>query len=454
MTRSLKPNNIFGQRKMSFLIGSIFLFFVGLMFTSCTKTPSQLGATLLPDSTLQILFSDTSAIVTYSVPIDTTRSDQLAASNLGSVSDPVFGETQASIYTKFIQPAGGQRFGDHPKLDSLVLQLAYAGVYGDSTTHLKLHVYELMQDIVYDSTSSYYSNQTVAVMPTDYADYSFQPQPAHQAIVNLDTIKGVVRIRLSDISNELGYKLLNADSTIMDSAQLFMGYFKGLYLTTDVNTQGGALASFSMNAPTTLLTVYYSNDAADSLQYSYIISSSMALVSNYKHDYSSGSQSFIDQVVDKDTTLGEKQFYVQGLAGVKTIIRFPNIKKLARSGKIAVNEAELILPGLENQPFLGAPAKLSLIRIVSDSSYAILPDENEGAAYFGGIYNDSTNEYQFRITHYIQSLIQDTTQVDKGLVLFVNNGAIQPQRFIFVGPHPSDGTLVRTKLNLLYTKLK
>jgi len=448
LLNSIKYNR---HRQTSILSISIVFLLLVFLATSCKKTPSQLGANLLPDSALNVYYTDTASLITYSMPIDTTRTDELVNSYIGSITDPVFGETQSDLYTKIIQSTVGHRFGTNPKLDSLVLQLTYAGIYGDSTTTLKLHVYELSEDIVYDSV--YYSNHVVKTSQTDLADLSFHPQPHHNIIINGDTIKNVLRIRLSDLSDELGNRLLNADTTVLDSNELFMDYFKGLYLTTDIVNNGGALASFTTTAASTLMTVYYSNDENDSLHYAYTISSAMARVNHYQHDFSKGSQTFINQVVNHDTTLGRERFYVQGLAGVKTIIRFPDIRKFARLGKIGVNEAKLVLPGIDTTNYLGAPDKLSLIRIASDSTYTVLDDDSQGADYFGGTYNSASNSYEFRITHYIQSLIQDTTQTNYGLLLFVNNGSIQPQRFIFSGPHPKNDTLVHTKLELTYTKL-
>jgi hypothetical protein len=451
MTKLSNQTRIRLWRRMSLFHLIAFFLFSAFLVTSCKKTPSQLGADLLPDSTLQVIFTDTASIEAYSKPIDTTRADELLNSYIGSIQDPVFGQTQSSLYTKIITSTVGHRFGTNPKLDSLVLQLNYAGVYGDTNTTLRIHVYELAQDLFYDSV--YFSNQTLETMGTDYADFAFQPRPNNQVIIGSDTVHKVVRIRLSDYSTELGNKLLHADTTVLDSNELFMDYFKGLYLTTDVKTNGGALPYFTTNSSTTVLTVYYSNDDNDSLRYAFTITSAMARISHYQHDYSTASQTFIKQVVDGDTTLGKEQFYVQGLAGVKTLIRFPQIKQFARTGKIGVNEAKLVLPGIETSPYLGAPAKLSLIKIVSDSSYATLADENEGADYFGGTYDSVSKAYEFRITQYIQSLIQDTTQVNRGLLLFVNNGSIQPQRFIFGGTDPANDTAVRTRLKLVYTRM-
>ncbi len=406
----------------------------------------------MPNNSLSVHFKQ-SGLSVYSQLVDTTRSDKMSPNFLGSLKDPVFGLTNASFYTKILPISRGKRFGANPKTDSLVLQLYYAGVYGDTNTVLHMHVYEMKEDIHFDSV--YYSNKKVAVYPTDYANMTFQPDRNKVYIINkLDTLRNVLRINLSHLSKALGNKLLNTDTTALDSSALFMDYFKGLYLKTDPVSNGGALVSFLTNTRQTILTIYYHNDSTDSLSYAFLMGPTMAKINHYQHDYSIASQPFKNQVINGDTALGMKQFYVQGLGGVKSIIKFPHIRDLNKLGKVGINEAELILPGAEAKPYLTAPPELSLLQIVNDSAYTFLPDQNEGADYFGGKYNASDNSYSFRITHYVQALLKDTTQTNNGLVLFVKSGAIHPERFIFNGPLFSGDSTRRARLNILYTVIK
>ncbi len=460
MIRFWERINLLGGKKRTLFFINIVLLFAGLTFfnTACSKYPSKVGASLMPNNSLSMhLKQDTFRV--YSQPIDTTRSDELLNSYLGSIKDPVFGVTNASFYTKILQATVKHRFGPNPKTDSMILQLFYADVYGDTNATLRVHVYEMKDDIYYDSV--YYSNKKVAVYPTDYADETFHPNPNNYYLFpsygpdsTVDTIKGVLRINLSHISTAMGDKLLNADTTILDSNELFMNYFKGIYLKVDPVSNGGALASFITNTPKTFITIYYHNDDKDSLQYTYVLSSAMAKINHYDHDFSTADADFKKQVVDGDTTLGQQKFYVQGLAGVKTILKFPHVRELNKLGKVGINEAKLILPGAETTPYLDPPPELSLIKIDNDSSYSRLPDENEGPDYFGGVYNSKTNSYSFRITRYIESLIKDSTAVDHGLLLFVKSGAINPKRFIFNGPEYQGDSARRAQLNILYTIVK
>ncbi len=455
MIRLLERINILIRKKKSLFFVNIFLLLAILSFfnLSCSKYPTKVGAALMPNNSLSIHFKQ-SGFTAYTRAIDTTRSDELLMRSIvGSIKDPVFGLTNAGFYSKVLPVSTGKRFGKNPVTDSLVLQLYYSSVYGDTNAVLHLHVFEMKDDIYFDSI--YYSNKNVAVYPTDYADMTFHPDRNRIYVLNkIDTVKNVLRINLSHLSKALGNKLLSADTTILDSNLLFMDYFKGLYLETDPVNSGGALASFITSTRKTILMLYYHNDTEDSLNYGYVLSASMAKINHYQHDYSVADQAFKNQVVNGDTTLGLKQFYVQGLAGVQAVIKFPHIRDLNKLGKVGINEAKLILPGAEATPYLGAPKQLSLIRILTDSSYALLPDASEGGDYFGGNYNATDNSYSFRITHYIESLIKDSTKVDKGLVLFVKGGGIYPERFIFNGPQYTGDSTRRARLDIFYTIVK
>ncbi len=454
MIKLLKTINLSRtQRSAAFLGYTFWIILLGLgTLTSCTKKLGLVGSQLLPDSAMNVIFTDTTTLRAYSKPADTTVTSHQRLAYLGSIKDPVFGVTNASFYTQLIQIITYNRFGSNPQPDSLVMQLAYSSVYGDTTSPMTLHVYELASDIYNDSI--YYSNRRAQVYPTDYADYTFIPNASNSIVMAAgDTLKGVIRINLSKLSNALAEKLIQTDTMYLDSNYLFIHYFKGLYFTASQVNSGGALASFIPISTNTMLTLYYHNDSTDSLQFHYAISDSSAIFNHYDHIYSSGSPEFVNQVVQKDTLLGQKQFYLQGLGGIQTVLKFPNIKKFARMGRISINEAKLVLPGFEPKPYLGEPASLSLVQITSDTSYRILTDQMEGGTYFGGAYKASTNSYTFRLTHYIQSLVQDTTQQNNGLLLYVTNDAITPQRYIFNGHQPASDTLSRAKLEILYTKL-
>lgn len=430
---------------------SIFILSVFLL-GSCTKDPGQIGYIIQPDdSRLNVKFSDTTSIYAYSNLIDSIRTSQLSTNALGSLQDPVFGSTVAGFYTQFILSAPGEDFGEGRTLDSLVLQLVYADTYGDTLNTIVAHTYEMLKNI--DNDSIYYSTFQIPIGQTDYSDYAFSPRPGDSVGTDtLDRLPPMLRLNLTNLSTELGEKLLNADTTDMESSASFQTFFNGLFIQSEPAFDDGAIVFFELSATQSKMILYYHNDEEDSLSYDYIITSSTANVSKYEHSRLNAASDFRAQTVDGDTTMGQEKFYVQGFGGVESIIRFPHIFDWAKRSNVAINEAKLILPGYSEDVFIEAPYQLALLRIDSDSTYTILSDQAEGESYFDGKYNESANGYEFRITRHIQSLINDTTQSNYGLSLFVSGSSRNPNRFIFKGNQQgADTTGIR--LEILYTDL-
>lgn len=424
---------------------------ITLLFASCAKDPGQIGYIIQPDdSRLNVRFSDTSTIYGYSELLDSIRSDKLSVSAFGSLSDPIFGSTIAGFYTQFVLSIPGKDFGEGKILDSLVLQLYYAGSYGDTNSTLYAHTFEMLESISNDSV--YYSNLEVPLGPNDYSNHEFIPNLHDSVVIGADTIPPVLRLNLSDINPELGQKLLDADSADLENTETFREYFAGLFVQSQAITEEGTIIYFGLTSQYSMLSLYYQNDEEDSLRYDFIITSATAAVNKYEHDYNSASSDFQAQILNGDTAKGQQQFYVQGYGGVQSLIKFPHVKDWAKKSNVAINEAKLILPGYDGDEFFGAPGQMSLLSINDDGEGEPLIDQAEGDAYFDGFYNKSSNSYEFRITRYIQSLISDTTLPNKGLYLYVFGGSVHPERFIFKG-NDMDADSTGIKLEILYTDL-
>lgn len=450
MTKLLVKNKLPGLKSLPGLhyIVSLFLIF---SIISCSKPAGEIGAIIQPeDSKLDVSWTDTAMVYAYSIPDDTVRTDGLSVILLGSMMDPTFGHTTAGFYTQFMLENTGHRFGDNPMMDSLVLQLRYTGgSYGDTTTTLTANVYQMEGAIYLDST--YHSNIDIPVYPTDYANLSFKPHPNDSTIVGDDTISPVLRINLGNISPELANYLLNADTTVMDSNDVFIDYFKGLYVTTSAVTQGGSLVNLNLFDFKSKLVLYYHNAEEDSLDFDYPITVITQYASKYEHDFEYGDPEFVQQVENGDTTLGSNKYYVQGIAGVAAKIKIPNMPSWNRLGTIALNEAKLVLCGNSTDTLYAPPVKLALAVINEDGTFGFLPDAGQDH-YFGGEYKSSTNSYTFRITRYLQSLISDPTKKNYGLYLIVRGASIYPNRFVFNGNLPESDT-TRLHLEITYTDL-
>ncbi len=427
--------------------------------TSCIKSPNTIGVEIMPeDSKLRAIWTDTTSVYAYSELSDSLRTDELSYNYLGSMVDPVFGSTITGIYTEFGLSALNHDFGPNPQVDSLILQIAYRGYYGDTNSTLVAHAYELAENI--QLGNSYYSNLILQQYANDYLNYSFLPKPNDSTQV-IDTIAGdtnmygaVQRFNLSNYNIELANKLISVtpEDSVMFKPSNFKEFFKGLYLITEPKDQNGILLRFSFADVGSGLVMYYKNDTADSLRYGYP-SATAPRVNRYEHNYFNADADFSNQVISKDTSLGINKFYVQGLAGVRGVIKFPTLREWARKGYYAINEAKLIFTGFEADPYFGAPGALLLVKVNEDGTQSVLEDQYEGATYWGGTYESGSHEYVFRITNHLQELISDTTLTDYGLYVYTNSSSINPKRFIFNGNQPLNDTLRPFRLEMIITDL-
>lgn len=434
----------------------LILFAFIILYSSCSKPPGKIGAVIQPEqSQLDVFYFETNEVFAYSTPDTALRTDEISKNILGSVMDPVFGSSVAGIYSQFKLSSFGQDFGPNPVLDSLILQLLYTGnTYGDSSTPLVVHAYEMLEDI--DFLEEYYSNTVIPVASTDYGNFQFVPRPTDSVYIVGDTLAPMLRINLSDANTDLGYKFLNADSVVLATDTAFTDFFKGLYFVTEPVSEGGSMSYFNLisgNVNSSKMIMYYHNDTVDSLSFNFVINQFTPRFNKYEHNFTMADNEFKAQVVDGDTSLGLQKFYTKGIAGVRSIVRLPDLRKTNDLDIIAINEAKLVFSGYESPPFNGAPPKLALVEIQDNETYKPLIDEFEGTNYFDGSYNSSANNYTFRITRHVQSLISDTTKPNRGLYMFVRSSSVVPERFIFNGNQASD-TASLFRLEIIYTQLK
>ena len=160
---------------------------------------------------------------------DSLRSDERAFLLLGDkVSDIVFGNSWADFATQFQLPFNNVDVGslDTLTVDSVVLSLSYAGIYGEDNQLFDITVNELSESIFKDSV--YYSNQ----------DITFDVNAVYSQTTTVNTEDSVMvggemkapHLRLK-LDTALGNKILHQSgkSNLEDNAQ-FIAFFKGLYV--------------------------------------------------------------------------------------------------------------------------------------------------------------------------------------------------------------------------------
>jgi len=446
-------------RTRQWLKAMLLLFFLIIFFSSCKDDPDIVGISIIPDNEmLEVIFNDTSTVRIYSVLADSIKTDETSRSMLGSYLDPVFGLNTVSIATQFRISTTTLNLGQNNVLDSVVLSLEYTSAatgdkvisaYGDTSTVQTIKVFELDESLDYDT--SYYSNYEIPFKPVELASADIQFRPTDSIMVDTVLVKAQLRIPLSE---DFGNFLLNSATDTIASSTDFLEIMKGLYIKPEPVSSGGAIVFFDLLASASQLTLYYKDANGDSQSYPFYINTLCARYMNFNHDYSLGDPAFIAQL-NGDSTLSTEQVYLQSLGGIETRISFPYINDWFENQHIVINEAKLEFYNADTASIFSPPSELFFFELNQDGTYAFLPEQFEGITYFGGIYDENTGTYFYRITQKLQKII-DGENTNPVFSMGVSGASLVPYRVVLHGTNPQNTDLSdkRIKLKLIYTKIE
>lgn len=439
-----------------FLIGFLALF---IAITSC-KDQRDFGIEILPKDDLisikNVVIKDEISSFTFSD--DSVSTDEAAKSLFGSFKDPVFGTTTIDFASQFrLQFFPG--YGENPQADSVKLFLYYRIIYGDTLTAQKFRVYELESPLNIDE--DYYQDTDLKSLASDFllGEIEYTPKVSLDTIY-LDTIYQLISIPL-DIS--LAEKLISADSTDMINNDVFLEYFRGLYIESEKLTEEGGtiltLEAASSDAfQGSAMVLYYNNEEIrelsggdSSLTMPFVISDFSARVNSFTHDYSNTPfEDNLNQEVGEDSLI-----YVQATGGLKSRILIDNLISWQDSVNVAINKAELIfqvdtlLVAPENSPYPlnFAPPLQLLLTIVNESGKEFLPIDYYFSPLFYGGYLRPDFTYHFNITQHLQEIIAGNAG-NYGFYLTPANKNSEASRVILKGSTSETGV----KLLITYSK--
>jgi len=410
------------------------------------KKPDDIGLSTLPaDDLLYTDYADSATILTTTIREDSLRADELSRILFGSIHDAVYGQTNVDYFGQILLSSTPNLIIDSGLTrvaDSLVLSLVYSGWYGDTTVPQHVHVYRLTEDMYTDST--YYSGRTFQTDVNDLeaSQAPFAVLPNTQLIVGTDSFAAPqLRIRLNDsIRDSIFGRNSQPEFASNDNWKVF---FKGVHITVDPITSGGALLYFNPAAAYTRMTLYYHEDTIPK-SYSFTLAGG-ARLSHASHD-------FTGSVVEAQLNDTVTQFdfnYLQPLAGLKTKVTFPYLKHFSDSGSIVINKAELVITVPEGTSTTNTPAPDNILLLARNSSdsYDFPIDYYERS--YGGAYNITNRTYTFGITRTVQHIV-DGTSVDYGYTLNVLGSMIMGNSATIGSGKTGDSQM---KLKLYYTKL-
>jgi hypothetical protein len=426
-----------------------------LVSQSCKKDNLSSIGLDLKDDLLNAVFTDTVTLTAYSVEEDTLNTTGLVFNYLGCIKDNIFGTTTASIFAQLVPNGNNVSFGDAQECDSIVLTLRYTGnFYGDTLNPFSIKVYRLTEDIV--ANKIYYQNSSIAYNSSNLTSSDFILYPKPNTKVKVDTLLNAhIRIRLK---KELGDNFIqDAKKDSLASAEVFKKYFKGLYISAEPFRNDGSLVNFTLTNALSGIQLYYKKDGK-ATQFSFLFTDKdLAPIrfSNYRHDYGAGNPKFVDQIdtlkpVKDRETLGKTELYAQSMGGIKTKITFPYIKEF-KNKRVVINKAELIITNIgEDLHLYPNPNRLGIQGVNSSGKLVTMPDAVTGNAnYFGGSYDEKTKEYRFRITRYLQGVIQ-RDDYQPYIYLVTEGAAAYATRLVLKGTDVNAPS--RLRLEVYYTE--
>lgn len=366
--------------------------------------------TYLPAETDNFLLTDSTQVY---------MSDNMAVGHISN--DQEFGELHADGYFAMVPPTTVfypfYRKDSIVGIDSVILSLAYTGLYGDTNSTQTLRVFEISQSAVFSDTVLYKLNH--ADFPTVGAELgskSFQLNKLKDSVLHIrrrDTTKlaNVIRIPLS---SSLGSRFANYDTTNsanggFRSDSIFRTLFKGLAIKAD-NT-GNGITYISPSATSTKLVVYFRVQKSGVIDTTYTeFFHSVAPQANLVrrspgapwNNYLNNGQAQDDRV------------YLASVPGSYGSIKIPGLDTLSNA---IIHRAELIMTPLvttQDGIFTHPPALLlDRINAAGDTASTFDLDmnlaDNYGSYTYdvpkfgGGLLRDST--YRFDITRYVQKIV-------------------------------------------------
>ena len=422
---------------------------LSILLFACKEDIGSLGLNVQPeDELIHTIFFDSTTITAYSAKEDTVRTSGQPLNLLGDMRDPIFGRTQAVLCTQLRLSKPQVNFGGNPQADSLILTLAYGGHYGDTMQSLRIRVYELDEDL--NANTAYYGQSTATHKSELLGEVQIQPKPNTSS----DTTKNAFfSIPLSTIF--AGDKFISKSNlNELNTNEAFTNYFKGLYIEAEAVSTNGCMLSINLLSSHSSMRLYYSNDENPNQSYPFNLEDSCVRFSHINHFDYAGVDATLSAQLNGDYATTTEVLYGQSSGGIKTVIQFPHLKEMFAGKQVVIHKAELVITHKvdNSSPHYVAPTTLFLSYDQSETGKDLLLfDAIFGTTYFGGTYDEKTQQYAFRITQYIQELIDPKKETaNYKLNLQVAPAATRLSRSQFYGTNCADKEK-RMMLKINYT---
>ena len=347
------------------------------------------------------------------VPTSTIFVDSIVTSNspletfhrflIGTYDDDKLGTVTASTFTQFAS-SGFVPIKDSLNsgtYDSVYIKLKFdiAYTYGsDAVTPQEIEVYELDDTLTTVlSFPTYYNKSTIPYNPTPLGSTTFTIDPDDFDTYLNDTNKQDTTITISfALDPAFGSRIYesakvfrnptNADDSVSWGYVNFHKVFKGLAIKP---VSGDKILSFDPQSTSSKITVYFHNNAKDSIVLTF------SRLTSFNQILSDRAGSDISAVIDPYTPYDTPERYVQNGVGILTKLDLSRffadfVDTIPTSERILINSAELLIDGVPAQSdFMPPPPGFSIRGLTPDNRFKILENEEDtvGLTQYSGALN-------------------------------------------------------------------
>ena len=414
----------------------VFCILSSVIFFACNDTIGRVGLGIQPDEDKITVFDTTFNFDARTIAVDSIYA-KTPNGLLGEFYDPSYGSIKSSFICQYYPSIGFQYLdsivGDelnHPKIDSVRLNLYYSSFIGDSLAPMEVTVYPVIKPL----TDNYYTNAN----PSDYCDlnnpiakyaYTARNLNLSDSLIKANIANGAYTYYLSiplpvKFGQDYLDKILNGELTTVDE---FLNYFPGTYITTTFGT--GSMLPIDMAA----IKLYYSeitstlidsngNDSTGIVANAAVFTVTKEVIQLNK--FESKNPAFLTEDSPDKT-------YLKTPAGVYTELTIP-IKEIVKAiGKKKFNSVSFSLKAYPKDdwtyslPFPGVPVtssyttssgyqpKLLLIQPDSVADFFETKKVADGQTSFTTQFNATTYTYDFNnIANLIQNAIDKAPDQD------------------------------------------
>lgn len=385
----------------------LFLCFMGLLF-SCKKkdTQSVLGLDVQPENDLLgITVTDSVSLFMHTQRVDSVRTYNDQYKYLGSIQDPVFGQSHAGIYTNFsiVNNLTNVSYGTNPVLDSSEIVLRYGSVYiGDFNPELTYDIYLLNETIT--PGVSYYSNK------------HFSKTKVASVKAKLSSRNGIFCLVLP-FDRNLAQYIIQTTSNLAANAN-FINAYKGIYISTASSNLSplnkGCIAQYNLDDDLSGVNIYYHDGNSVSAkiktaQFTFKGSDAQRLNHLDHNYYAAAATNLFEQVMNNDSTKGDNSVYLNSFGGTRVKVYLPFLKAFSDSVNVSISRAELIIKVDKNElsTEFSCPEQLALIATGPDGVEELVYDQVETTDFikYGGSYDAQYYYYKFNIARQMQKII-------------------------------------------------